>query len=114
VLLLKRDNDQHCGGLWSFPGGKIESDETVKAAAVRELKEETGLTGSDWHLLGKHSFEYPERLLHFHLFSCLCEDISSLACESAHTWANANKLPDYPMPKANKELLTLFSIAQAY
>lgn len=107
---MKRKQKQHCGGLWAFPGGKIESGETAKAAAMRELKEETCLIGSDWHLLGKHSFEYPDRLLHFYLFSCLCEDTNSLACESAHTWANANKLSSYPMPDANKELLTLLSI----
>jgi len=85
----------------------------VHTAAMRELREETGLTGSDWQYLGQHSFAYPDRLLHFHLFSCLCEDTKPLACESAHTWANANRLASYAMPDANTELLPLLS-AQGY
>jgi len=107
--LLNRKQDQHCGGLWSFPGGKIESAETVKAAAMRELKEETGLTGTNWRLLGQCSFEYPDRLLHFHVFRCLCENTKALACESAHTWVKPDALSDYPMPDANRTLISLLS-----
>jgi len=109
ILLLKRDQGQHCGGLWSFPGGKIESGETVKAAAMRELKEETGLTGTNWRFLGQYSFEYPDRLLRFHVFRCLCENTKSLACESVHAWVKNDALSDYPMPDANRTLIPLLS-----
>lgn len=42
ALLVRRANPPDAG-LWGFPGGKIEFGETVKAAAVRELLEETGV-----------------------------------------------------------------------
>jgi len=42
TLLVRRANAPDAG-LWGFPGGKIEFGETVKAAAVRELLEETGV-----------------------------------------------------------------------
>lgn len=45
ILLVRRANppDQ---GLWGFPGGKIDHGETIESAAVRELKEETGIEAS--------------------------------------------------------------------
>jgi mutator protein MutT len=42
-LLCKRPMDKRHGGLWEFPGGKIEAFETDLAAAQRELKEELAL-----------------------------------------------------------------------
>jgi len=110
-LLLKRDKAQHCGGLWSFPGGGVEGDESPEAAARRELEEETGLTGADWKFLGAHDFEYPDRLLHFMLFSCLCEHAASPACESAHVRASVDALSDFSMPAANRELIRMLRSA---
>ncbi len=42
VLLVKRKWDPYAG-YWALPGGFVEEDETVENAAVREVKEETGL-----------------------------------------------------------------------
>ena len=44
-LILRRSQQVSASGLWSFPGGKMEKGETVRQAALRELKEETGLEG---------------------------------------------------------------------
>ena len=44
LLLVKRGTDPG-KGLWSLPGGRVESGESVVAAVVREFKEETGLEG---------------------------------------------------------------------
>jgi len=107
VLLLKRDGDQHCADLWSFPGGKIEVGETPKLAAIRELKEETALEGKAWSFLGDSTYEYPDRLLHFLLFRCLCDNLAPLACESPHLWVKSDQLSDYPMPEANRQLIDL-------
>jgi 8-oxo-dGTP pyrophosphatase MutT (NUDIX family) len=51
ILLEKRSD---CG-IWGLPGGRIEPGESVKAAAVREVYEETGLTVEITKLLGVYS-----------------------------------------------------------
>ncbi|MDT8375554.1 MAG: (deoxy)nucleoside triphosphate pyrophosphohydrolase [Mariprofundaceae bacterium] len=109
VLLLKRPDNVHCGGLWSFPGGKVEEGETPPDAAVRELREETGLSGKLWRHLGKASHTYSDRRLDFLFFACHCPNLSELDSESAHAWVKPGELGDYPMPEANRELLPMLS-----
>ncbi|TLS68147.1 NUDIX domain-containing protein [Mariprofundus erugo] len=111
LLLLKRDQGRHCGGLWSFPGGKIEAGESAGAAAVRELYEETALVATDWRLLGSHTFTYPDRHLVFTLFSCRCTDPDAAICESEHRWVESAALADFPMPEANSVLVAMLAVA---
>ena len=52
-LVCQRSHLKRHGGLWEFPGGKIELSETIEAAAARELKEELAreVTGTGRTLL---------------------------------------------------------------
>lgn len=62
-LIAQRKQDGMLGGLWEFPGGKIEAPETVAACIYRELEEELGIrveVGAEF-LQVKHSYT------HFHL-----------------------------------------------
>ena len=43
VLLSKRPLGKQLGGLWEFPGGKVEQGERPETALIRELKEELGI-----------------------------------------------------------------------
>ncbi|MCH7910632.1 MAG: NUDIX domain-containing protein, partial [Candidatus Hydrogenedentes bacterium] len=51
-LLLVQRSIEPRKGLWTLPGGFVEVDETTEEAALRELEEETGLTGAGTRLLG--------------------------------------------------------------
>ena len=58
VLIMKRQNTKFLSGLWEFPGGKIEKNETALQAIVREVKEETNLTISNPLFLGNITHKY--------------------------------------------------------
>jgi 8-oxo-dGTP diphosphatase len=57
LLFIKRGNEPY-QGKWAFPGGFVDMDEELEIAVVRELQEETGLTGvklEQFHTFGKPS-----------------------------------------------------------
>ena len=79
VLLVRRANPPDAG-LWGFPGGKIDVGETVEAAAVRELHEETAIHGEARHVFtAVDAFERDEHghvRRHFILIAVLCRWLS--------------------------------------
>lgn len=56
VLLVLRSAGENAG-VWAFPGGKVETDETFQQAAHRELLEETGVTATIVSELGRFSID---------------------------------------------------------
>jgi len=60
LLFLKRNN-QPAKGEWWFPGGRIKKGETLQEALHREVKEETGLTITEYKLINVYSRVFPQR-----------------------------------------------------
>ncbi len=63
ILLARRPQSAHQGGLWEFPGGKVEAGEAEAAALVRELEEELGITPVAYHPLIRIRHDYPDKLV---------------------------------------------------
>ncbi len=61
VLVAKRADQQHLGGLWEFPGGKVEVGETVQQALSRELKEEIAINVTQSRPLCRIEHNYPDK-----------------------------------------------------
>lgn len=61
VLVARRHDHLHQGGLWEFPGGKIGAGESVESALARELHEELGILVERAEPLLTVDHEYPDR-----------------------------------------------------
>ncbi len=61
VLVARRAEQQHLGGLWEFPGGKLEPGENVQQALYRELKEELAIEVQQSQPLCQIEHNYPEK-----------------------------------------------------
>ena len=108
VLISKRPEGKSLAGLWEFPGGKLEPDETPENCLIRELNEELGIMTKAACLapltFASHAYES------FHLFMPLyvCrrfEGIPHGAEGQEITWVKPGKLRDYPMPAADAPLI---------
>ena len=109
ILLAKRPHHSEMGGLWEFPGGKIESEETPEFALVRELKEELQIDTNESCLapLSFSSHRYPEFQILLLLYICRkWKGIPRALSASELKWVHANDLREYPMPEANKEFIS--------
>jgi mutator protein MutT len=106
LLITQRHPRAHLGGLWEFPGGKREPDETFEDCLVRELREELGIEVEVGELVESLTHEYPEKTVHLRFFRCAWRqhEPRTLGCP-AFEWITAPELDDYAFPAADARLL---------
>ena len=106
LLITQRHADVHLGGLWEFPGGKREADETFEICLSRELWEELGIEIAVGELVESLTHPYPEKTVHIKFYRCrlLRHEPQPLGC-SAFKWVSAGELKDYAFPAADSRLL---------
>ncbi len=110
ILLAQRPEGKSMAGLWEFPGGKVEPNETPENALIRELDEELGI--NTWKsclaplTFASHSYE--EFHLLMPLFACRkWEGIPHGHEGQTLKWASVKDLRDYPMPPADIPLIPI-------
>ena len=108
ILLAQRPAHKSMGGLWEFPGGKIEVGESPEAALIRELQEELDINTSESCLapLSFASHAYDDFHLLMMLFVCRRWHGQPRPVEGGTLkWVKPNQLRDYPMPPADIPLI---------
>ncbi|QQK61734.1 8-oxo-dGTP diphosphatase MutT [Shewanella sp. LC6] len=106
ILLAKRPEHLHQGGKWEFPGGKVEQNETVTQALIRELKEEVALNVHSSEPFMALSYDYPDKqvLLDIHTVSDFTGEAQGLEGQQI-VWVEKHELTHYDFPDANKPIL---------
>lgn len=106
VLLSLRSKQQHQGGKWEFPGGKVEAGETVYNALARELKEELAIEVVSAEPFMQQAFSYPERnvLLDIYLVTEFTGQAQGLEGQPLQ-WASFAQLSQLNFPDANQPIV---------
>lgn len=106
IFVCRRADDAHQGGLWEFPGGKVEASETPEQALARELFEEVDINTHSCEHLIEIAHEYTDKAVHLHVYT-----VSDFSGEpkgkegQPSEWRELNTLDYSDFPAANKAII---------
>jgi A/G-specific adenine glycosylase len=108
VLITRRKPEGLLGGLWEFPGGRLENGEDPETACVREIKEEVNLNVRVDRFLTRVRHAYTHFKIDMDVY--LCRYLSGrvrLRGPSDHRWVRLTELDRFPFPRANHKFIPL-------
>ncbi len=115
ILLTKRGKDTHQGGMWEFPGGKLEVGEAVGHGLWRELNEELGIDLLGHRSLMQNLHHYPDKsvLLDVHIATDYLGTPQGLEGQPLQ-WVEPWQLSEYRMPAADLPVITAIDLPDRY
>lgn len=115
VLIAKRPDHLHQGGLWEFPGGKVEAGETVQQALRRELREEAGIDVEALRPLITVEHRYPDKHVLLNVWRVTRWHGQPHGREGQPiAWVAPDDLPVYQFPAANASIVTAARLPPLY
>lgn len=106
VYIQQRQHGGLMGGLWEFPGGKLEPGETPEQCIIREIHEELGVQVVPDKKLMTIQHSYTQFRVTLHVFSCrmISPRLRVNGCEQ-WKWVKPSALNTYPFPAANVRIV---------
>jgi len=107
VLIALRPTESHQGGLWEFPGGKVELGESVQDALVRELQEELAITPTRMTPLIQIRHDYVDKSVLLSAWEVSCFEGEPCGNEGQPIrWVASQDLSEFEFPAANQPIIT--------
>lgn len=102
ILIDRRLPGGVMGGLWEFPGGKIEDNETIEACVKREVKEELGVDIRVREHLITLDYDYAQFTVTLNVYKCdlVAGKPQPLECAEVR-WVNLEQISGFTFPEAN-------------
>lgn len=106
ILIARRPENGLLGGLWEFPGGKVEKDESIEQAVVREIHEELDVNVSPGERFDVVEHGYTHFSITLNVFHChyLSGAPKAIGC-TAWKWVKPAELALYAFPRANGKVI---------
>ncbi|WP_286239687.1 Nudix family hydrolase [Neptuniibacter halophilus] len=106
ILIARRPDDKHQGGFWEFPGGKVETGESVLSALGRELQEELGIEVLAAHPLIRVPYQYPDKSVLLDVYEVDRFRGEAWGREGQPVkWVTPAELEQHQFPAANQPIL---------
>jgi len=106
ILIDRRPQKGLLGGLWEFPGGKLEADETLEDCVAREVKEELAIEIEVGEKIMTLDHAYTHFKVTLNVFRCkhLSGEPQTIECDEVR-WVELDELDQFPFPKANGQII---------
>ena len=115
ILIARRPDHVHQGGLWEFPGGKLEDGEQRFDGLVRELREELGITVTHARPLLDIRHDYPDKSVRLDVWLVTGFDGEAHGAEGQPVrWVTAAGLDEYEFPAANAPVVRAAQLPECY
>ena len=108
LLITRRRADKHLGGMWEFPGGKLEPNESLEGCLEREIQEELGIKIEVKTPLVVNDHHYDKGSIRLHAFGAnLLEGEISLKDHDDYRWVSKTELDNYEFAPADIPVVNL-------
>ena len=108
-FLTQRRPGAHLAGMWEFPGGKIDPEESHAAALRREIREELGADVDVGELVFTTTYAYPDRTLVLYFYRCGLIGRPRPLLGQDMRWVPRAELASLGLPPADTALIELLS-----
>jgi mutator protein MutT len=106
-FMTRRLKDTHLAGIWEFPGGKCDADESLTECLERELLEELGTRATIGREIFTVEHAYPERTVRLHFFTTSLVDEPRPLLGQEMRWVSREELRTLQLPEADRGLVEL-------
>ncbi len=115
VCLSLRQSSQTMAGLWEFPGGKVEAEESLENALKREFLEELAVETTDWQPLMTVPWTYPAVTVRLNVYVTETFTGEPRGNEGQKVaWVSILDLATMSFPEANRGIITALLLADKY
>jgi len=108
-LVTRRQPGTHLAGMWEFPGGKIDPDESHAAALRRELGEELGVDADVGELVHEATHAYADVTVALYFYRCRLVGTPRPLLGQEMRWVARSELSSLGFPPADTELIELLT-----